>query len=64
MDFGVVLETYVSLCMTELDFPIKCLVGEKWQNGAKKQFFKVFQKFYHYFKARNFRGMKISWFRG
>ena len=35
LNFGMVLETYMTLFVTELDFPEKTFCSQNWENGPK-----------------------------
>ena len=35
LNFGLVLETHMKLCVTGPDFPEKCFCSENWENGPK-----------------------------
>ena len=47
--FGMVLETYMKLCVTGLDFPEKKICCQNWKNMPKTVFFELNEKFGHWF---------------
>ena len=47
--FGMVLETYMKLCVTGLDFPGKKICCQNWKNMPKTVFFELNEKFGHWF---------------
>ena len=42
LNFGMVLENHMKLCMTELDFPETIFCPKNWENGPKTGFFEKF----------------------
>ena len=43
----MVLETYMTLFVTELDFPEKTFCSQNWENGPKIGLFEYVEKFGH-----------------
>ena len=44
LNFGMVLETHMKLCVTELDFPGKFFLPQKWGKWAKNRVFWIYWK--------------------
>ena len=52
LNFGIVQQSHVKLCVTELVFPVKFFFPKNWENGPKKgqkRFFQLIGKFGNWF---------------
>ena len=59
LNFGMVLESHMKLCMTELDFPEKIFWTKNQKNGPETGFFEFIEKFGHQYLLKLFYDQNI-----